>query len=183
MGSISSGVADITYVAIVDGFAYVAVILRAWSRWVSAMQSAADRRADPLLPHRPSSLRARAVRDRLNDRFFCRKSRDAGNKRTCDERLGAEPKDNAITGLRLCRTPSLNHAVVVNRVGRRNFDGAKSRGIRSWLARYDRSQRIVGKDWVNIETAAEAEGLASRQVRNLGQVNNRWRFRQVIGHV
>jgi hypothetical protein len=134
----------------------------------------------PLLP---PGLRARAVRDRLDERLFCRKSRDAGNERTCDEGLGAESKDNAISGLRLCWARSVNHAVVVDRVGRRNFDGAKCRGIRSWLARYDRSQRIVGKDWVNIETATEAEGLASRQVRNLGQVNNRWRLRQVIGHV
>jgi hypothetical protein len=51
---------------------------------------------------------------------------DASNERTCDEGVAAESRDNAITGLGLCRAPSLNHAVVVYRVGRRNFDGAKS---------------------------------------------------------
>jgi hypothetical protein len=64
-----------------------------------------------------------------------------------------------------------------------NFDGAKGCRVRSWLPRYDRSQLIVGKDWVNVEVAAEAEGLASREMRNLAQVNDRRRLRQVVGHV
>src|SRR3984957_19711068 len=115
-------------------------------------------------------VRPRAVRDRLDDRLSRREPGDASNECPCNEGLRPESKDHAVSGRRLRWPGSVNHAVIIDGVGRRNFDSAERRVVRSWLPGDDRFDLIVGKDRVNVETTAKEEGFASQELRNLRQI-------------
>ena len=95
----------------------------------------------------------------LDDRRFRRKSGDAGDEGPGDESLRPEAKDNAVSGRGLRWPGSVDHAVVIDRLGRGNLDVTERPLVRPWLPGDDRFHLVSRKDRVDVKTAAEAEGI------------------------
>ena len=77
----------------------------------------------------------------------------------------------------------VDHGVVVDRRRRRHLDAEQRRGGRRRLGRDDRLHVVVREDRVDVEAAAEAIGLAAGEMRDLGQIEHRRQFRQILHDV
>ena len=111
------------------------------------------------------------------------KVRRVGDEGPGDESLRPEAKDNAVSGRGLRWPGSVDHAVVIDRLGRGNLDVTERPLVRPWLPGDDRFHLVSRKDRVDVKTAAEAEGSAAGEVRDLRQIDNGWRLGQVVAHM